>query len=249
MKNKKIIRHGGHNQGGGGAQGFETWIYDLVSGTWILMYPNTSPPGNCCSRTNVVDQASGKFVRFPGFSGHHGWQWSRRILNLDSSVWTYDLNENKWINMRPFPEISVGPERAVAYDKDNQILLVFNVHESSRTAAYDLYTNTWTLLYPENEPPGKRTYTPGFNISYDQSQKLFVLFGVKDGTDPRTFTFDIRKNRWKDMQPQTNPTYYKADPVMVYDSNNRVTVCVVANKQKNCLETWVYKAKLNQWQK
>jgi len=249
VKNKKLIHHGGHNQGGGGTQGFETWIYDLVKGTWILMYPNTSPPGNCCSRTNVMDQANGKFIRFPGFSGHHGWQWSRRIFNLDSSVWAYDLNKNKWVNMCPIPEISVGPARAAAYDTDNQIILVFNVYESSKTAAYDLYTNTWTLLYPKNEPPKKPSYNPGFNMIYDQSQKLFVLFGVGDGTDPRTFTFDIKKNEWKDMQPEINPTYYKADPVLAYDSKNKVTICVVANKEKNCLETWAYNSKSNQWEK
>ena len=249
IKNKKIIRHGGHNQGGGGEQGFETWVYDLAEGTWTLMYPNTSPPGNCCSRTNVVDQANGKFIRFPGFSGNHGWQWRKHILNLDSSVWAYDLNENKWVNMRPFPEVSVGPARAAAYDADNQVVLVFNVNEPKRTAAYDLYTNTWTLLYPESQPPEKPFYNPGFNMTYDQSQKLFVLFGVGDGTDPRTFTFDIRKNQWKDMQPDANPTYYEADPVMAYDSSNRVTVCVAANKKKNSLETWAYDAKLNQWQK
>jgi len=249
VKNKKIIRHGGHNQGGGGEQGFETWVYDIAEGTWTLMYPNTSPPGNCCSRTNVYDHANEKFVRFPGFSGHHGWQWSRHIFNSDSSVWAYGLNENRWVNMRPFPEVSVGPARAAAYDTDDQVILVFNVYESGLTAAYDLYANTWTLLNPENEPPKKPSYTPGFNMTYDGSRKLFVLFGVGDGTDPRTFAFDIRKNTWKDMRPEGDPVYYNADPVMSYDSASRVTVCVAANKKDNTLETWAYDAALNRWRK
>jgi len=213
------------------------------------MYPNTSPPGNCCSRNNVFDQANGKFIRFPGFSGSHGWQWSKRILNLDSSVWIYDLNKNRWINMLPFPEVSVGPARAVAYDSDNQIILVFNVHEQSKTAVYDLYANIWTLLYPKKEPPPKLSYNPGFSMVYDSSQKLFVLFGIGDGTDPRTFTFDIKKNEWEDTQPKTTPTYYKADPLMVYDNKNKASICIVQNKEKSYLETWAYDTKKNEWTK
>jgi len=213
------------------------------------MYPNTSPPGNCCSRNNVFDQANGKFIRFPGFSGSHGWQWSKRILNLDSSVWAYDLNKNKWVNMSPYPEVSIGPARAVTYDIDNQIILVFNVHEKSKTAVYDLYANTWTLLYPKKEPPEKMHYNPGFSMVYDPSQKLFVLFGVGNGTDPRIFTFDIKKNEWKDMQPKTTPTYYRADPLMAYDSKNKTCICVVQNKEKKCLETWAYNTQKNEWQK
>jgi len=196
-----------------------------------------------------MDQANEKFIRFPGFSGNHGWQWSRRIYNLDSSVWAYNLNKNKWINMRPIPEILVGPARVAAYDTDNQIILAFNVHESSKTAAYDLYTNTWTLLNPKDEPPEKQNYNPGFNMSYDQSQKLFILFGVGNGDDPRTFTFDIKKNEWKNMQSDINPTYYRADPVLAYDNRNKITICVAQNNENNTLETWTYDAGLNQWRK
>ena len=48
-----IVRWGGHNQGGGGEQNFETWLYDPIRNTWALCEPNTSPPGNCCCRDNV----------------------------------------------------------------------------------------------------------------------------------------------------------------------------------------------------
>ena len=29
------------------------------------------------------------------FSGSHGWQWARELSLNDSSVWTYDLGENR----------------------------------------------------------------------------------------------------------------------------------------------------------
>src|SRR5258708_1985228 len=49
---KKIIRWGGHNQGGGGEQNAETWTFDPFTAQFQLMEPNLSPPGVCCAQQN-----------------------------------------------------------------------------------------------------------------------------------------------------------------------------------------------------
>ena len=79
--NGVLIRWGGHNQGGGGEQNFETWHYDPVANTFDLIEPNTSPPGNCCCRDNVFDPVlyvrrvllptgfAGRYRRFHRFEG------------------------------------------------------------------------------------------------------------------------------------------------------------------------------------
>ena len=67
-----LVRYGGHNQGGGGEQGAEVWTFDLATVKWTLKEPNTSPPGVCCNNQNVYDPTSGRYVRFPFFSGSHG---------------------------------------------------------------------------------------------------------------------------------------------------------------------------------
>ena len=72
-----VIRWGGHNQGGGGEQNAELWTYDPRSGKWTLKEPNTFPPGVCCAQQNVFDLAHNRFLRFPAFSGSHGWHWFR----------------------------------------------------------------------------------------------------------------------------------------------------------------------------
>jgi hypothetical protein len=71
---RRVIRWGGHNQGGGGEQNGETWAYDPATARWKLMEPNTSPPGACCAQQNVFDLDQNSFLRFPAFSGNHGWQ-------------------------------------------------------------------------------------------------------------------------------------------------------------------------------
>ena len=73
-RHQLLVRYGGHNQGGGGEQGAEVWTFNLQSAEWTLKEPNTSPPGVCCNAQNVYDPATGRYIRFPKFSGSHGWQ-------------------------------------------------------------------------------------------------------------------------------------------------------------------------------
>ena len=69
---RRVLRWGGHNQGGGGEQNAETWTFDPATSRWALREPNTSPPGVCCAQQNVFDTANGRFLRFAAFSGNHG---------------------------------------------------------------------------------------------------------------------------------------------------------------------------------
>jgi hypothetical protein len=104
-KHQVMIRYGGHNQGGGGEQGSEIWTFDPRTAKWTLKEPNTSPPGICCGQQNIFDPVSGRYIRFPAFSASHGWQWWREVYLNDASVWTYDLDQTKWRNMRPLPTL------------------------------------------------------------------------------------------------------------------------------------------------
>src|SRR5688572_27152615 len=79
-----LIRYGGHNQSGGGEQGSETWTYNLDRDLWALKQPNDCPPGVCCAQMNVYHPRLRKLVRFPAFSGGHGWQSYREIALKDS---------------------------------------------------------------------------------------------------------------------------------------------------------------------
>ena len=67
------------------------------------------------STQNVYDPTSGRYVRFPFFSGSHGWQWARERSLNDSSVWTYDLGENRWRNRSTeggLPTPRLAPDRS-----------------------------------------------------------------------------------------------------------------------------------------
>ncbi|HEX3151731.1 MAG TPA: alpha/beta hydrolase-fold protein [Gemmataceae bacterium] len=248
----RVIRWGGHNQGGGGEQNAETWIFDPLTTKWELKEPNTSPPGVCCAQQNVFDPIGGRYVRFSAFSGSHGWHWFRENYLSNTSVWTYDLPTNTWRDMRPTPAPRVSPLRCASWDSDHQVVVVFGGEGSHEgTHVYDPYTNTWTRMSPPKEPADRS----GGNMAYDAAHKVHVLFGTQFGDDPHTWTYDVRKNEWRDMKPVTQPPTDRNDAVLAYDSNSRRVVAVVraidkADKDEvlqGHLETWAYDVGANTW--
>ena len=249
-RHQLLVRYGGHNQGGGGEQGAEVWTFNLQSGEWTLKEPNTSPPGVCCNAQNVYDPTTGRYIRFPKFSGSHGWQWARELYLNDSSVWTYDLGENRWRNRRPVPEPSLAPYRCAAWDSDQQLVVVFGGEGSHEgTLIYDPWRNEWHWPEPAVEPDARS----GGNMAYDAARKLHVLFGSQFTDDPHTWTYDVAANEWRDMQRQTMPPTNENDAVLTYDPVHKVVLALVKittggdDDARHEVQTWAYDTGANEW--
>ncbi|MFN4260023.1 MAG: hypothetical protein ACK4RK_12075 [Gemmataceae bacterium] len=249
---QRLIRWGGHNQGGGGEQNAETWIFDLHTGRWELQEPNRSPPGVCCAQQNVFDLAGNRFLRFPAFSGSHGWHWFRENYLTNSTVWSYDLAANTWRDMRPTPAPRVRPLRCASWDSTHQVVVLFGGEGSHEgTLVYDPYTNTWTRMHPKVQPAPRS----GGNMTYDAARQLHILFGAQFSDDPHTWAYDLRQNEWRDMKPPRQPATNRNDAVLAYDPNHEIVIAVIRvidQGEKNeivraHLETWSYDAGENIW--
>ncbi|MBY0526867.1 MAG: fibronectin type III domain-containing protein [Gemmataceae bacterium] len=249
---KRVLRWGGHNQGGGGEQNAEMWVFDPVSTKWVLKEPNRFPPGVCCANQNLFDLEQNRFLRFPSFSGSHGWHWFRENYLNNSSLWNYDLAKNTWRDMRPMPAPHPAPLRCAAWDTDCQVAVVFGGEGAGYgTVVYDPYTNSWT----EMKPPGGPASRSAGNMAYDQARKLHVVFGTQFGDDPHTWAYDLRKNEWRDLKPEKMPPTDRNDAVLAYDSANQVIVASVRAIDKmdgkevvdGHYETWAYDAGKNTW--
>lgn len=245
-----LVRYGGHNQGGGGEQGAEVWTFDLASAAWTLKEPNLSPPGVCCNAQNVFDPVGARYLRFPNFSGSHGWQWRREIYLNDSSVWSYDLPTNTWRNMRPVPAPRLAPLRCASWDERGQVVVVFG-GEGGRegTVVYDPWVNEWRWMTPAVEPEPRS----GGQMAYDAARGVHVLFGSQFSDDPHTWLYDLRKNEWRDASPEVMPPTDRNDAVLAYDPVNRVVLAIVKvttgedDAAEHRLETWAYDAGENRW--
>ncbi len=247
-----LLRYGGHNQGGGGEQHSETWTFDPRTARWNLKEPNTLPPGICCGQQNVFDPVQSRYLRFPSFSGSHGWQWWREIYLNDSSVWSYDLAENKWRNLRPVPTAQPRPLRCAAWDSDHGVVVLFGGETSSEgTLVYDPWENSWTRKKPARQPE----FRSGGNLAYDSLRRLHLLFGAQFINDPHTWAYSLRSNAWFDLQPPTLPPTDKNDAVLAFDPFAGQTLALVrvsAGKEENAkshLETWALDTGKNTWTK
>ena len=251
-KAKVVIRWAGHNQGGGGEQNGETWTFDPVSAKWTLKEPNTSPPGACCAQQNVFDPVGGRYLRFPAFSGSHGWHWFRENYLNNSSVWSYDLSKNTWRDMRPVPTPQPRPLRSASWDSDHQVAVIFGGEGSNDgTIVYDPYGNSWKRMLPKQEPKGRSAG----NMAYHAVMKKHILFGTQFSDDPHTWAYDLAKNEWTDLKPAVQPPTDKNDAVLAYDEINSVIVASIRAPGKADsdegwhYETWVYDGAKNTWQK
>ena len=247
-----ILRYGGHNQGGGGEQHSDVWTCEPFSGKWTLKEPNTSPPGVCCAQQNVFDPVQSRYLRFPAFSGSHGWQWQREIYLNQSAVWSYDLETNLWRNLRPFPTVPLSPLRCADWDSDHEVVVLFGGEGSSQgTLVYDPYTNTWARMKPSTQPE----FRSGGNMTYDAARKVHILYGTQFGNDPGTWAYDLRKNEWRDLKPETSPPSKENDAVLKYDAVNKVVVAIVKKSEgkdeqaKHELQTWTYDGAANMWKR
>jgi hypothetical protein len=251
-RQQKLVRYGGHNQGGGGEQGAEVWIFDPRTSQWTLNQPNTSPPGVCCNTQNVYDPTHDRYLRFPLFSGSHGWQWARELYLNDSSVWACDLDGNRWRNMRPLPAPRLAPYRCASWDSHEQLAVVFGGEGSDEgTLLYDPSRNEWRRPKPALEPPPRS----GGNMAYDEHHRVHVLFGSQFSNDANTWTYDVRRNEWRAMSPSTQPPTDKNDAVLAYDPLHRVVLAIVKittgadESAQHELQTWAYDAGANRWQR
>jgi hypothetical protein len=249
-RHQLLLRYGGHNQGGGGEQGAEVWTFDVAASKWTIKEPNTSPPGVCCNKQNVYDPTIGRYIRFPKFSGSHGWQWWREIYLNDSSVWTYDLATNRWRNMRPLPAPSLAPYRCASWDSLQQVAVVFGGEGSHEgTLIYDAWRNEWRWPRPAFEPAPRS----GGSMAYDASRKLHVMFGSQFTDDPHTWAYDVERNEWRDMQPPAMPSTNQNDAELTYDPINKVVLALVkittgeGDEVQHKVQTWAYDAGGNKW--
>ena len=200
------IHFGGHD---GIPQGFHLFTFRLDTGKWEQRFPNTSPPGVCCvDAAATFDVANRRFVRFPGASLGHGYQWSRGVYLKRSHVWLFDPDANTWTNMRPAPyrpflaREGLGNMNASAtYDPNHELALSFggqgNSGGTNNLFAYDAYANRLYRL-PGGNPPSPRD---GSGLTYDVNNDCLVMFGSQYANDEQTWIYRHATGKWECRTP------------------------------------------------
>ena len=160
----------------------------------------------------------------------------------DGETWTYDLASNTWTNMNPTTSPSARAYQSMAYDPDSHRVVLFGGIDSepnNETWTYDVIGNTWTNMDPTTSPSARYWHS----MVYNPDSHRVVLFGGRDydGLYNETWTYDLARNTWINMNPSTVPSarYW---PSMVYDPDSHRVVLFGGNDGGYDDETWVYPA-------
>jgi hypothetical protein len=256
---KRWIHFGGHD---GVPQGFALFTFDPATGAWAQRFANTSPPGVCCvDGAAVFDVAHHRFVRFPGASLGHGYQWSRGVKLKGSAVWLYDPARNTWTNMRPPPYSPfLGREdlgrlnAAATYDPNHELALSFGGQNNSggtnNLFAYDAHANRLYRLAAAN-PPSPRD---GMGLAYDAGHDCLVMFGSQYADDEKTWIYRYATGKWEAHALDPHPVgrklgTYSTIPRLAYDSLSGVCLCVTWDTNTGEHQTWAFDAGERRWTK
>ena len=258
---QKWIHHAGHD---GIPQGFHTFTCDLATGVWEQRFPPTSPPGVCCvDGANVFDLANRRFVRFPGGSLGHGYQWSRGVRLKESAVWLFDPTDDTWMNMRPPPyrepekyskDVIGGLCSGGTYAANHEITISFGGSGAGGAKNsmffYDAYANALHRIQASNAPPAR----DGMGLAYDSKRDKLVLFGSQYLNDEKTWAYDFRSNGWQAHELDPHPPgkkegTYSTIPRMAYDSIHDTMLCIVWLGEGGGQETWSFDPAHMQWAK
>jgi hypothetical protein len=253
------IHQGGHD---GIPQGFALFTCEIDTGLWRQRFPNTSPPGACCvDGANVFDPANDRFVRFPGASLGHGWQWSRKVKLKSSPVWLYDPGAGRWTAMRPPPyrapekyaKTELGALNAGGtYDPNHEVALSFGGQTSgggtNNLWVYDAYANLLERLEAADPPPPR----DGHGICYDAKNDCLVVFGSQYAGDEQTWIYRYRTNRWEPLALDPHPPAkkqktYSTIPKMAYDPLHGICLCVTWDDATGRHQTWALDVSARKW--
>ncbi len=215
----------------------ETWSYDFRNRTWTNLNPSSGPSPRY-AHAMAYDSQSGRIVMFGGFSG-----------TSENDTWSYDLATNAWTMMNPPTSPSARSGHAMVYDPIADRIILFGGGSTTGrlndTWAYDLDSDTWTLVDAQSPPAGRSRLA----MAYDSRFARTILFGgfTGDVDLDDTWSYDYANDAWTNMGPTNHPEG-REDHAMAYDTQSgRVILFGGYATTYDTDETWSYDASNNSW--
>jgi hypothetical protein len=255
------IHQGGHD---GIPQGFALFAWDFEGKTWEQRFAPNSPAGVCIvDGAGAFDEANRRFVRFPGASLGHGYQWSRGVSLKSSAAWLYDTVGNTWSAMRPtlpYPkglgaysvERLATNNAAVTYDPRHEVLLnmggITAGGGSNSLWVYDAYDNRLEHLKAEN-PPAPRD---GHALAYSARNSLLITFGGQYLSDEATYVYDYKSSAWQSLTTDPHPpglkgATYSTIPKMACNPTGDECLLVAWDEVTSLVSTWIFDSAARTW--
>ena len=164
-----------------------------------------------------------------------------------SDTWVYDAGKGVWENKTPALSPSARTAAAMAGVFGTSKVVLFGGVDGytglSDTWVYDVKTNTWTNLSPQESPAGRTT-----EIASISGDDKIVLFGGSDydKTYGDTWVYDLSDNKW--IPAASGPSERTAQAMANIDSTDKVVMFGGFYYGARLADTWVYSQNTNQWE-
>ncbi|MEE9489635.1 MAG: kelch repeat-containing protein, partial [Thermoplasmata archaeon] len=169
-------------------------------------------------------------------------------IGPDASVQIVRTHDD-WINMTPerMPEPRDG--YGLAYDKENQVMVLFGgyvpgVGYSNETWEYDFGGNNWTRVETNGTPPARSLH----GMAYDIMDGVTVLFGgyADAGFLDDTWEYHASNHMWMEIITTPHPSFMTSSP-MVFDGTGQRIIMVGQEVGTSDFQTWRYSAFQHTW--
>jgi len=167
------------------------------------------------------------------------------------------LDENTiWENLNPSTKPSARRGAGMAYDGESDLVVLFSGKDPQLpyvfgdTWTYDVDSNIWTNVTPEDSPPPRGTHN---SFEYDSDSDRVVFFGGVLTMEPfrcygDTWAFDTNTETWENKTPAFSPTAGWGHG-WAYDSQSDRFILYggVWDDRVPSSETWSYDYDSNTW--
>lgn len=222
---KRLIRYGGHNQGGGGEQNSEVWTYELDGNTWRAMRP--------CPEVGLSP------LRGAAYDVHHQVVVLHGGERSGHGTVVYDLFTNTWHEMKPPSPPPPGVSQpGFTYDAVHRVFVLFGsqFQTDPRTWVYDLRNSAWRVLEVVQHPPAERA-APCWRPTPATVSCCAACAGA-EGLE--TWALDVAEARWTrlDLEPEPDPSGNRNRVLMYLPDEN---LFVLENRVKDKQQIWTFR--------
>jgi hypothetical protein len=167
-------------------------------------------------------------------------------VNL-AETWTYNYDENRWINRTSGTQPSARKRNPAIYDADDDRIVMFGGWIGGNevlgdTWTYDFNNNIWKDMSPSKSPQARARYGRAY---IPETGNVLITHGFSGEPDESpvdlndTWEYDLAENRWREIEISGEPMENRHCFQMALDEQSGVIVAQGGSWRSSYDDTWI----------
>ena len=219
QRDRRVLMWAGRKVDSEGSGFFnDVWDFSLDTGVWTELAPTGRLPERRYGNVSIFDPITRSMVTFAGFTD----------LGRFNDTWRFAVDSVAWQELTPSTDPGQRCLHIAVHDTRDHRMIIFGGQRGSATLAdiwsFDLATDQWRELTPEQGGPGGRRYAASV---YDSRRHGVVVIGGGDGEETKgdVWFFDLDSESWLPLITDGSGPEARDGAVAVYvESQDRVVL-------------------------